>query len=77
METSLVDIGIGQSGLITQITGGHGQRRHLRSIGLREGKEIRIVTKQPVGGPIIVEMDGTRIAIGRGMAMHVLVEAHM
>lgn len=74
METSLVDMEIGQSGLITQITGGHGQKRHLRSMGLREGKNIRIVTKQPAKGPIIVEVDRNKIAIGRGMAVRVLVE---
>ncbi|MDY6966476.1 MAG: FeoA family protein [Halobacteriota archaeon] len=75
MESSLDEMNIGQSGMITQITGGHGQRRHMRSMGLREGKNIKIITKQPVGGPIIVEMDGNQIAIGRGMAMRVLVDA--
>lgn len=73
MEVSLDEMNIGQAGLITQITGGHGQKRHLRSIGFREGKNIKIITKQPVGGPIIVDMNGSQIAIGRGMAVRVLV----
>lgn len=74
METSLNEMNIGQSGHIKQITGGHGQKRHLRSMGLREGKNVRIITKQPIGGPIIVDMDGNQIAIGRGMAVRVLVD---
>lgn len=47
---------------------------HLRTIGVREGKLVRIVTKQPARGPIVLEIDGNRIAMGRGMAMGVLVE---
>ncbi|MDY6959907.1 MAG: FeoA family protein [Halobacteriota archaeon] len=74
METSLVDLENGDSGKITRITGGHGQQRHMRSLGVREGKEINIIAKQPIGGPIIVDIDGNRIAIGRGMANRVMVE---
>jgi len=75
METSLVDLEKGDSGTITQITGGYGQQRHMRSLGVREGKEINIVAKQPIGGPIIIDIDGNQIAIGRGMATRVMVKS--
>ncbi|MDY6864401.1 MAG: FeoA family protein [Halobacteriota archaeon] len=74
METSLIDMENGDSGKIKRITGGYGQQRHMRSLGVREGKEINIVAKQPIGGPIIVDIGGNRIAIGRGMANRVMVE---
>lgn len=67
-------MGTGQKGVITRIVGGHGRQRHLRAIGIREGKRVRILTKQPARGPLVIEIDGSQIAIGRGMAAGVLVE---
>jgi ferrous iron transport protein A len=74
METSLANMRSGQKGVITQIIGGYGRQRHLRTIGIREGKQVKILTKQPARGPVVIEIDGNQIAIGRGMAMSVLVE---
>ena len=74
MQITLANLGPGQKGIIIQIIGGRGMQSHLRTIGVREGKLVRIVTKQPARGPIVLEIDGNRIAMGRGMAMRVLVE---
>ncbi|HIH98397.1 MAG TPA: ferrous iron transport protein A [Thermoplasmata archaeon] len=74
MQITLANLGPRQKGTIIQIIGGRGMQSHLRTIGVREGKLVRIVTKQPARGPIVLEIDGNRIAMGRGMAMRVLVE---
>lgn len=41
--------------------------RRLRSMGIEDGKEVKIITKQPFG-PVIVETGNVQTAIGRGMS---------
>jgi ferrous iron transport protein A len=74
MEILLANLRTGQKGVITRIIGGYGRQRHLRTIGIREGKLVNILTKQPARGPVVIEIDGNQIAIDRGMAMSILVE---
>lgn len=59
---------------IVEIKGGHGFQRKMRVMGLREGKIVRVVTKQPLHGPITIEMAGSQVTIGMGMAKRILVE---
>ena len=53
--------------------GGHGMRRRLADLGLNIGMNIAVVSAQP-GGPMVVDMKGSRFAIGRGIAHHVSVK---
>ena len=52
-------------------TGGVAQR--LRPMGLAPGDPVRVVRGAPFWGPIVVEIPGRVIALGRGVARHVLV----
>lgn len=64
----------GEEGVIRKIEGGYGFQRRLTYLGLRVGKIVKKITSEPLRGPIVVEVDGTCIAIGRGMAEKILVE---
>jgi len=57
---------------IVNIYGGRGLIRKLYSLGLLPGEIVRVVNN--MGGPILVEVRGSRVAIGRGMAMKIYVE---
>lgn len=46
----------------------------LNSIGVREGKNVSVVTKQPLGGPIIIQVDKRSIAIAKDIACQIEVE---
>jgi len=72
--TTLCDMKPGETGLIVQLGYGLGQRSHLQNIGLREGKRIRIKGMQPRMGPIVVDVDGIEIALGRRMSARVFVK---
>lgn len=74
MEISLADLGVGKLAIIRRIEGGHGFQRRITSMGMRVGKEVRKVTAQPLGGPVVVEVEGCRTAIGRGMTAKIIVE---
>ena len=45
----------------------------LASMGLSAGKTVTIV-RNSGEGPVIVDLDGSRIAVGRGMAEKIFVE---
>ena len=57
---------------IMELLGGQSFQKRLRYMGVREGKKIEVVAKQPVG-PIIISIDGKQVAIGRGMASKIRV----
>lgn len=40
----------------------------LAPLGLRRGKQLQVIVRQPLGGPIIVEVGGRQIAISRRIA---------
>jgi DtxR family Mn-dependent transcriptional regulator len=47
--------------------------RYLGDVGLRPGVEVRIVEKAPLGGPVTVDVAGTRHAISLELARMVIV----
>lgn len=69
----------GESAEIIGISGGFCSGRknrekegHLADMGLRPGQRVEMVSNQG-GGPLVVRLDETRIALGRGMAMKIYV----
>jgi ferrous iron transport protein A len=70
---SLSDLRTGESARIRKMQGGHGFLSRLASLGFTPGADLRVV--QNYGhGPIIVNLRGTRVALGRGEAEKILVE---
>jgi len=63
----------GEEGIIKEVRGGIGIRGKLMGMGMVKGKTLRMV-KNDARGPVIVALEETRLALGRGMAQKVLVE---
>ena len=59
---------------ITAIDGGMNVQKRLHALGIHTGKTILIKTRQPFRGPITIEVCGTQMTIGRGMAHKIQVE---
>jgi len=74
MIIDLTQMQPGESGIISEIQGGHGLIRKLQSMGIRPGKRITKVSSHFWRGPQTVEIDNLQIAIGFGMARRILVE---
>lgn len=74
LKKSLVELKENESGIVESVAGGFGLQRRLATLNIRPGKKIRMLTAQPFRGPIVVEVDRTHVAVGRGMARKVLVE---
>ncbi|WP_456343017.1 FeoA family protein [Thermovibrio sp.] len=69
---TLYEVKEGSRVKILNITGGHGVKNRLAAIGLFPGAEVKVVKSPP--GPVIVEVAGSRVAVGQGMAKKVEVE---
>ena len=72
---TLVQVESGQTVRISHFKGGVGLEHKLRQLGLVPGDSARVLRLAPLGGPILVEVDGRSIALGRGIAAKVIVEA--
>ena len=48
--------------------------RKLRQYGLHVGDQVRVLRTAPLGGPLLIEVNGRELAIGRAVAEKILVE---
>jgi Fe2+ transport system protein FeoA len=61
----------GHTGILKNVEGGHGMVHRLAEMGVRKGTALRVIQRS---GPVIVEVSGHRLVIGRGMAERMWVE---
>ena len=73
MEKTLLELKPGMCGTIARFAGTPGFVQKLRTIGIREGKILTVVARHPLGGPVVVEVNGREVTLGRRMAQRVLV----
>jgi len=64
----------GERAKIIALEHGKGRQHHFRTMGLMEGKIVKVIAAQPARGPFVIDVEGTQIAIGRGMARHILIQ---
>jgi ferrous iron transport protein A len=75
LDVTLLDLKNGKSGRIKGFDGGTEFQRKLSSLNIRVGKMIKKITSQPLGGPIVIEVDEREVTIGRQMSKRILLEA--
>jgi Fe2+ transport system protein FeoA len=59
---------------IRRITGGWGVRRFFNQMGIHAGDEVRVLSRAPFGGPLVIESRKSRVAISKQLAERVRVE---
>jgi ferrous iron transport protein A len=59
---------------VIDIQGGWGIKRRLEQMGIHPGDEVKVVRYGALQGPILIEIHGFQVALGRGIASHVIVE---
>lgn len=64
---------VGEQFKVAKINAGNGLCERLSSMGLVPGTALEVLNKSN-HGPIIVSVKGSRVVLGRGMALKVLVE---
>lgn len=71
---TLVSMRENETGYITEVAGGQELQDKLRAMGLCAGKHVTKRSRAGSSGPVLVEIMGTRVAIGRGMAVKIRVK---
>jgi len=64
----------GDDARVVDIRGGRGLCQRLNHLGLHAGDTVRMSGRGAFHGPLLVNVHGMQVAIGRGIARHVLVE---
>ncbi|OGN89520.1 MAG: hypothetical protein A2Y88_14270 [Chloroflexi bacterium RBG_13_48_10] len=70
----LIDIEKGTQIKIASFEGGYGMMARLNRFGIYPGDLARVVRHAPFHGPILLEVRGMEIALGRNIAACILVE---
>lgn len=56
------------------IQGGWGIRGRLGHMGVHPGDQITVLRHGALGGPVLIEVHGFQVALGRGIAARIWVE---
>jgi Fe2+ transport system protein A len=71
---TLLNIDNGKKVKILKISGGKGIRQHLQCLGIHIGDIVTIKKSSFLGGPVLLEVNGYDVALGKGVASRIEVE---
>ena len=72
---NLLQVQIGVTFRIHSFEGGNALASKLRQYGLFIGDQARVLRMAPFAGPVLLQVNGREIALGRGIAAKIMVEA--
>lgn len=72
-NVSISNLGSGTRAIVRNIQGGKNIISRLSAMGLSVGSEVEVLENRGQG-PVLVRVRGTRIALGRGEALKIIVE---
>jgi ferrous iron transport protein A len=71
---TLNEIEEGKKARVLEVLGGMGMRQHLSTLGIHAEDIVLVKRSSAWGGPILIEVHGSEVAVGRGVASKVQVE---
>ncbi len=74
MTVTLDSIGESQKVKVVDISGGWGIRQRLGCLGIHSGDMITVKKSAIMRGPILINVHGNQVALGRGVARKIIVE---
>jgi len=69
----LAMVGPGELVTVSEVRAGWGLQRRLADMGLTPGVQIRVINSQTTG-PVLIDLRGSRVALGRGIAQKIAVK---
>lgn len=73
-QQSLTELEDGQTAVIVSVLGGKMLTKRLADLGITSGTEIKIIRKTLFSGPVQVEVAGSRLVLGWGLASKIIAE---
>lgn len=74
MITTLEKLKDGMDAVVREIHGGHTLRQRLGGLGVHPQDRLKVLRSGFLGGPVLIEIHGTQVGIGHGMAGKIEVE---
>ena len=74
LVTQLSNLKQGEEGKVMFIRGGRHSSKRIQDMGLTPGTYLRMVNAAPFNGPVEVEVRGSSLALGRGLASQIFIE---
>jgi ferrous iron transport protein A len=74
MPITLDQVNENRKAEVIEIQGGQGIRQRLSQMGIHPGDTITILRYGALRGPILIEIHGSQVALGRGIASRITVE---
>jgi ferrous iron transport protein A len=71
MHKRLSELEFGESGSVREILA---SPHDLNCLGIRVGKHLTMITRQPIKGPVVVAVEGMEVAMGLETAGRVTIE---
>ena len=71
---TLDTVGIHREARVIMIDGGQRVHSYLNTLGIYIGDWLTVVQRAPFRGPVLIEIHGTRVALGRGVARKIQVD---
>lgn len=71
----LSELKTGAKAFIENINAGLDARKRLMELGLLPGTQIEIVARHPLGGPVLLKVGRSHVALGRGVARNIEVSS--
>ena len=72
MEKKLAEMKYEEEGVVKKID--PSLKGQVAGMGIREGKEVKMMTRQPAKGPVVVIVDRANTSLGMGLAGKITVE---
>jgi len=72
MDKKLSEMSYGEEGIVKSIE--ESLRKKVAGMGIRVGKKLKMITKHPIKGPVVVLVDESRTSLGLGIASKIIIE---
>ncbi len=72
-QITLAELFLGEIARVEEIIAGHRATQRLSGMGITIGSKIKVLSQAPFKGPVQIEIRGTRLALGQGLARKIIV----
>ena len=76
MEMPLALLSENEEAKVVEVRGGRGLVRRLSELGFTPGAKVKILFSNSPG-PVVIDVRGSRIALGRGLLMRIIVDSEV
>ena len=76
MEMPLAMLPENEEAKVVEVRGGRGLVMRLSELGFTTGAKVKILLSNSLG-PVVIDVRGSRIALGRGLLMRIIVDSEV